>query len=396
MGWTTNTTVLLIAAGTVLSFVGLAPRLSDTSASSSALAAPGQSAPSSSVSKHGGADKPGRADLECKHPSVEKRCEDGWCTVPAGCFVMGAPRTASYAASVSDVQVEVHLTHGFVVGQTEVTRAQWLKLGLPDPEVDWRRAGSSEADLPAENFLPTCTDPQCPVVWVGFEDALAYTNLLSDREGLPRCYELSDCQDAPGKNLRCHSIRVTSETPYLCRGYRLPTQAEWEYAARAGTKTAFHSGDMVDDREVSSSCGLDPNLDSVGWYCHNSGAPAGKRGGAAHPVAKKLANAWGLFDTSGNALEWVNDIHDPRGYGEGPLTDPVGGVEDPQNLTPGRHPVHKKNLDSEGYVNFRVARGGSFSRPAVNATASARGNYSTRCAGQDTGFRVVRSLGVDD
>ena len=73
--------------------------------------------------------------------------------------------------------------------------------------------------------------------------------------------------------------------------YRLPSEAEWEYAARAGSAMAFTNGGISEPK-----CGLDPNLDPVAWYCYNSG-------GTTHPVAGKSANRWGLYDMYGNVME---------------------------------------------------------------------------------------------
>jgi sulfatase modifying factor 1 len=324
----------------------------------------------------------------CVQPPVARSCRDGLCSVPAGCFVMGTPRDARSAAAVSNREVEVNLTHAFVIGQTEVTREQWFAMGLPEPAVDWRTTGSSDQNVPPEGYA-SCLEPNCPVVWVNFEDATAYANLRSEAEGLKPCYLLAGCVRTPGDNMRCASVRVDAPNPYECEGYRLPTEAEWEYATRAGTRTDYYSGNMNPDPEADSNCALDENLDHIGWYCGNSHAPSRKEGGRPHPVAQKEPNGFGIYDTSGNAAEWTNDIHNPAGYGAGPLQDPVGGVIDPSDLTPSKHPVYDSPLEADGFPGYRERRGGTFDLWSVLA-ASGKRMYGYASA-QHTGFRVVRT-----
>ncbi len=85
--------------------------------------------------------------------------------------------------------------------------------------------------------------------------------------------------------------------------YRLPTEAEWEYACRAGSNAAFTNGAISQVK-----CGHDPNLDTVGWYCGNTKEKV-------QPVAKKTPNAWGLYDMHGNAWEWCQDWYEERASG---------------------------------------------------------------------------------
>jgi formylglycine-generating enzyme len=332
-------------------------------------------------------------DRTCVQPIVASSCEAGLCRIPSGCFVMGTPSDAITAARFDNQQVEVRLTRPFAIGRTEVTRAEWFALGLPEPSVDWRTVGSAAQDVPPDG-QESCLDSDCPIVWISFEDAVAYANRRSEVEGLKPCYVLSGCTRSPGDNLRCASVRVDAENPYECEGYRLPTEAEWEFAARAGTLTDLYSGNLDPTLDSTSvDCRLDKNLDRIGWYCGNSSpAPHEAGRGKPHPVAQKEPNGFGLYDVSGNAFEWVNDRYQPKGYGPGPLTDPVNGVDDPRDLTPST-PIFEGMTDGnyvDGFPGFRVRRSGAFDLFS-QLTGSGRRSYGY-AAGQHTGLRIVRTL----
>ena len=148
---------------------------------------------------------------------------------------------------------------------TEVTQAQWLEvMGTAHENGD-------------------CA--QCPVERVSWEEAASFVNKMSEDEGLPPCFgERGDV--------------IGGESVYECSGYRLPTEAEWEYAARAGS-TASRYGE----------------LDDVAWYYENSGD-------RAHPVGQKQPNAWGLYDIYGNVWEWTADWFGD--YGGELRVDPTG------------------------------------------------------------------------
>ena len=126
--------------------------------------------------------------------------------------------------------------------------------------------------------------------------------------------------------------------------YRLPTEAEWEYACRAGT-TGAYSGS---------------NLDEIGWYNSNSG-------NKTHPVGQKKANAWGLYDMHGNVWEWTEDWYGT--YSSGNVTDPTGA--------------------SSGSV--RVFRGGSWAGPAENLRSAFRLTYTPSYRYDNLGFRLLRT-----
>jgi formylglycine-generating enzyme required for sulfatase activity len=143
--------------------------------------------------------------------------------------------------------------------------------------------------------------------------------------------------------------------PYQNSCYSLPTEAQWEYAARAGTVTAFYNGD------ITHPTGNDPNLNEIGWYWMNSG-------GITHPVAQKKANSFGLYDMAGNVYEWCYDWYGT--YPDGPVTDPTG--------------------TAPGYA--RVIRGGSCDGSAWNERSAYRQSYTPGIRAGNLGFRLVMSV----
>lgn len=287
----------------------------------------------------------------CIHPAVETRCADGWCAIPAGCFVMGAPRDEWGAAARNDVQVQVTLTHSFEIAQHETTQAEWTAVGFDNP------SGMLDGGV------GDCLEPTCPVGNVYWDEAVVYANRLSERRGLPPCYILEGCVGTVGRGMKCSAWRHPEGSPYLCKGYRLPTEAEWEYAARAGTTSAFYSGDITKYPDIYE-CSEDKNLDRIGWYCKNSA-------GLTHPVELKEPNRWGLFDMAGNAPEVLNDYVLGLGYGVGPLVDPIGEV------------TRKES---------RTFRGGSARLPAFAARSAYRFMNSPDTRQPGFGFRLARTL----
>ena len=181
-----------------------------------------------------------------------------WC--PPGRFKMGTPADQP-RLGVGEKQVEVTLTTGFWLGSTEVTQEQWMTvMGL----------GSS----PWQGKSVIVRDgPDLPVIYVSWNDAMAFCAKLTEREkGAGRLPEHSH--------------------------YTLPTEAEWEYACRAGTTTLFSFGDDFS------------KLTDYGWARKHHG-PGGSspRERDFHPVAKKLPNPWGFFDMHGNVCEWCRDLY---------------------------------------------------------------------------------------
>lgn len=213
----------------------------------------------------------------------------------------------------------ITLTHPYEMKATEVTLGEWLFVtGAVPPR--WE---------------DTC-GLECPVTYVTWIEAATYLNALSKKESLEPCYTIK-------------GEAVAWPKGYECTGYRLPTEAEWEFAARGGKEEQAY----------------DDNVDAIAWSYENSNDKT-------HPVGKKKPNAYGLYDMLGNVWEWT---WDEKQYGcyEGNMTDPViGGLE-------------RKELD-------RVLRGGSYSDRVMSMRATVRSQYLANASGSQYGFRPVRTV----
>jgi sulfatase modifying factor 1 len=276
-----------------------------------------------------------------------------WSYVPPGTFTMGAgPERDSNSTwrRISAVAPahEVTLTRGFFVMQTEVPVRLFVDaLGY------------------APSYLWGVYDPvvEGPVLNGDYSDALLYANLLSLEHGLEPCYELPSCatqHDIPQPISGCgRSVTVDP----LCDGYRLPSEAEWEYAARAGTTTATFIGNSID--EYRKHINAESTYNGMNGYLLND-----SRGHS------QCANDWGLFDMLGSGGEWVWDLTNPQYYLDGPQVDPFGL---PRGLG-----LTEANA---------VVRGGAAGQPYIYATSWTRlfvGPDSVESTKPET-FRLVRT-----
>ncbi|QOV90949.1 formylglycine-generating enzyme family protein [Humisphaera borealis] len=209
--------------------------------------------------------------------------------IQPGTFNMGTPPTDAD----DETQHQVTLTRGFMMGATEVTQTQWQAVMGNNPSC------FKGDDLPVEQ--------------VSWDDAVAFCTKLSQKEG---------------------------------KKYRLPTEAEWEYACRAGKSGSYAGTGRLDD---------------MGWYRDNSGDKT-------HPVGQKTQNDWGLHDMHGNVHEWCNDWYGD--YPANPVTDPQG-------------PVGGRS---------RVLRGGSWGISFLGCRSGSRTGYAPGGRVDFIGFRLLLEL----
>jgi formylglycine-generating enzyme required for sulfatase activity len=240
-----------------------------------------------------------------RYPPITNSLGMKFVYIPPGEFLMGSPPEEP-GRYEDEIQHRVRLTQGFFMQTTEVTQGQWRALMGKNPS-GFKNCGKN-----------------CPVENVRWKDVQAFIQKLNKSVGKPV--------------------------------YRLPTEAEWEYACRAGSTSALANGPLSE-----LACGHDPNLDKIGWYCGNAK-------GKTHSVRLKAPNGWGLYDMHGNVWEWCEDWY--GGYLTGAVDNPVGPLKG----------------------SYRVMRGGGWGNGAVRCRSAGRRNVNPGYRSTYVGFRLSRSL----
>jgi serine/threonine protein kinase/formylglycine-generating enzyme required for sulfatase activity len=251
--------------------------------------------------------------------------------IRAGSFLMGSPDDDADALADEKPRHEVRITRPFYIGVYQVTQAQYRAAMGSNPSWFCGTGGGRDKVV----GLPTDQNPVDGVFWL---DAVRFCNKLSEQENLRPFYEIRG-QDV--------SVPRWDGT-----GYRLPTEAEWEYACRAGSMTSYCFGDGV--RELAG----------YAWF--------GGEGGSTHPVGLKRTNAWGLCDMHGNVWEWCWDWFSKDYYQRSPAEDPRG--PEPSRRAPAR-----------------VIRGGSWDDDPKGERSAYRNRYTSLIRPYSLGFRVVRT-----
>jgi len=233
--------------------------------------------------------------------------------VPPGTFNMGCSASNQWSCVFHENPIHaVTLTNAFYIGRYEVTQAQWTARMGSNPS--WFQSASAQ--------VPAAQVPSRPVETVSWNTVQGFLSST---------------------------------------GLRLPTEAEWEYAYRAGTPTAFHSMPGF-----PSGTNDDTQVGNIAWWGSCCG---GNSASQTRPVGGKAANSLGLHDMSGNVWEWVNDWYSSTYYGSSPSTNPAGPATGTE----------------------RVVRGGSWTDQSMDLRSSYRGSIMPGYTYMSVGFRVARA-----
>ncbi len=241
--------------------------------------------------------------------------------IKAGTFLMGSPQNETLGRDDEQLH-RVVLTRDFFMGRYEVTQAFYQEIMGSNP-----------------SYNHVC--PTCPVEMISWRDAVLFCNVVSRKAGLRAAYQI-------------HGARITLDLD--APGYRLPTEAEWEYACRAGTRTIFPHGNCITTDEAN-----------INGYRPQPGCSSGLNRAETIPVGSFAPNGWGLYDMVGNINEFCWDWY--AFFTAKDEVDPLGGP-------PGEH---------------RVFRGGAFNNYPANCHSASRQKREPDTALDMVGLRMVRT-----
>ncbi|MDR1218296.1 MAG: formylglycine-generating enzyme family protein [Treponema sp.] len=254
--------------------------------------------------------------------------------IAGGTFTMGSPST-EVDRHDRETQHQVTISKPFSIGKYEVTQKEWGEV-----------MGSNPSRFKGDNL---------PVEQVSWYDVIEYCNKRSEKEKLTPAYAIDKTRSDENNRNRWDTVKWIVTWNRNANGYRLPTEAEWELACRAGTSTPFYTGSDI----TTSHANYDGN------YPYNNNAKGVYRE-KTWEVGSGTPNPWGLYDMSGNVCEWCWDWD--GAYSGGAQTDPAGAAGD----------------------LFRVNRGGSWNYDAQDIRSVCRGGNTPSSRYDDIGFRLVR------
>ncbi len=297
-----------------------------------------------------------KLEVSTRAISVESKILAGCCksrsaklelaVIHSGTFQMGSP-PREYSRKSDESLHAVKLNSHFLLGKHEVTQEDYKTILGTNPS-GFSPDGEGKAKVPKEGHL------RLPVERVSWYDALEFCNRLGEKDGFEPHYKLEGAKTAEG------SIREAKVTVLGGSGYRLPTEAEWEYACRAGTTLRFQFGDYARNKEANFKI---IRSGGYGEVAENYAL------GRTATLGSYPQNAWKLSDMHGNVAEWCQDYYDKDYYAVSPEDDPPGPAK-------GTH---------------RSVRGGSWMVTDSNSRSASRFSLTPDERKDYVGFRVART-----